>query len=87
MERVPDVAIRATLAKFESPVFAEGFDVLRENGVSPRCAAEQLAHMDTADKNELLFRYGVSFNDLPAWQKRGMAFYRVKEEKLRSFIP
>ena len=30
MERVPDVAIRATLAKFESPAFAEGFDVLRE---------------------------------------------------------
>ena len=54
---------------------------LRENGVSPRSAADQLARMNTADKNELLFRYGVNFNDLPAWQKRGVGFYRVKEEK------
>jgi tRNA(His) 5'-end guanylyltransferase len=27
--------------------------------------------MSVADKNELLFRRGVNFNDVPAWQKRG----------------
>ncbi len=30
VERVPDVAIRATQAELESPMFGEGFDVLRE---------------------------------------------------------
>ena len=25
--------------------------------------------------------HGVKFNDLPPWQKRGMGFYRIKEEK------
>jgi tRNA(His) guanylyltransferase len=24
-----------------------------------------------AEKNELLFRHGINFNDLPHWQKRG----------------
>ena len=54
---------------------------LREDGLSPRAAADRLTHMDTAGKNELLFQHGVNFNDLPAWQKRGMGFYRIKEEK------
>jgi tRNA(His) guanylyltransferase len=26
----------------------------------------------TADKNELLFAHGVNFNDVPAWQRRGI---------------
>jgi tRNA(His) 5'-end guanylyltransferase len=28
-----------------------------------------------ADKNELLFRHGINFNDLPLWQRRGVGLY------------
>lgn len=35
VERVPDVALRATLAKFERPLFGEGFDSLYEVRLSP----------------------------------------------------
>jgi tRNA(His) 5'-end guanylyltransferase len=38
--------------------------------------------MSIAAKNELLFQYGINFNDLPTWQKRGVGFYwqNVKKE-------
>ena len=35
VERVPDVALRATLAKFERPLFGEGFDSLYEVRLRP----------------------------------------------------
>jgi tRNA(His) 5'-end guanylyltransferase len=31
--------------------------------------------MSVADKNELLFTHSINFNDLPAWQKRGVGVY------------
>ena len=31
--------------------------------------------LNVAQKNELLFVRGVNFNDLPAWQKRGVGLY------------
>lgn len=34
-----------------------------------------------ADKNELLFQHGINFNDLPAWQKRGVGLYWESCEK------
>ena len=48
---------------------------LREEGLSPQMAAQKLDGMSTAEKNELLFGYGVNFNDLPIWQKRGIGLY------------
>jgi tRNA(His) 5'-end guanylyltransferase len=44
---------------------------LRKEGLDPRAATRQLSGLSAADKNELLFRRGTNFNDLPAWQKRG----------------
>ena len=35
----------------------------------------------TAWKNELLFRRGVNFSDLPAWQKRGVGLWWETTEK------
>jgi tRNA(His) 5'-end guanylyltransferase len=32
-----------------------------------------------AEKNELLFQYGINFNDLPAWQKRGAGIEELEE--------
>lgn len=26
-------------------------------------------------KNELLFEYGINYNELPSWQKRGVGLY------------
>ncbi|MEQ9072044.1 MAG: guanylyltransferase, partial [Gimesia chilikensis] len=32
-------------------------------------------------KNELLFQRGINFNDLPAWQKQGIAVYWEEFDK------
>ena len=31
--------------------------------------------MSVATKNELLFQNGINYNNLPAWQKRGIGLY------------
>jgi tRNA(His) guanylyltransferase len=31
--------------------------------------------LSVAAKNELLFRHGINFNDLPLWQRRGVGLY------------
>jgi len=31
-------------------------------------------------KNELLHTYGINFNDLPTWQKRGIGIYWENEK-------
>ena len=33
------------------------------------------------DKNELLFRHGINFNDVPLWQRRGIGLYTESYEK------
>jgi tRNA(His) guanylyltransferase len=47
--------------------------LLRGQGLSDREATEQLNGASVAERNELLFRHGRNFNDLPAWQRRGSA--------------
>jgi tRNA(His) 5'-end guanylyltransferase len=55
---------------------------LRERGESARAATDRLSGMSVAEKNELLFRSsGVNFNDLPAWQRRGIGFLWEPYEK------
>jgi tRNA(His) 5'-end guanylyltransferase len=34
-----------------------------------------------AEKNEMLFQWGINYNDLPKWQKRGIGFYYEIVEK------
>jgi tRNA(His) 5'-end guanylyltransferase len=48
---------------------------LRKRGQGVNEATHALLHMSVADKNELLFQHGINFNDLPAWQKRGVGLY------------
>ncbi len=38
-------------------------------------ATATLRNKSAAHKNELLFRHGIDFNDLPAWQRRGVGPY------------
>lgn len=45
---------------------------LRKAGQSVRRATAALERTSTSAKNELLFQHGVNFNDLPAWQRRGI---------------
>jgi len=54
---------------------------LRSEGRSPKQAADYLLGKSVADKNELLFQRGINFNDLPAWQKRGVGVYWEAYEK------
>lgn len=46
---------------------------LRAQGKTSQDATAALRGLNTAAKNELLFQGGINFNDLPAWQKRGIA--------------
>lgn len=54
---------------------------LRQDNFTQQAATQKLEGMSTAEKNELLFNYGINFNDLPAWQKRGIGFYWVQVPK------
>lgn len=49
--------------------------LLRKQGQGVSQATAALKGMSSADKNELLFRHGINFNDLPLWQKRGVGLY------------
>jgi tRNA(His) 5'-end guanylyltransferase len=46
--------------------------LLRKQGQSVAEATAALHGLSVGRKNELLFRHGINFNDLPAWQKRGV---------------
>lgn len=48
---------------------------LRNAGRSRREATRALDGTTTADKNELLFSHGINFNELPAWQRRGVGMW------------
>lgn len=50
--------------------------MLRKKGVAVEAATAALERLSTAEKNELLWQQGnINFNDLPLWQKRGVAVY------------
>ncbi|MBD2768601.1 guanylyltransferase [Hymenobacter sp. BT664] len=52
---------------------------LRDEGQSPAAATAAVSGLSTAAKNELLFQRGINFNNLPAWQKRGVGLYWMEE--------
>jgi tRNA(His) 5'-end guanylyltransferase len=49
--------------------------LLRQTGQEARAATQALLGLSVAEKNELLFQHGTHFNELPAWQKRGIGVY------------
>jgi len=55
--------------------------MLRKNGKNKNEASQYIENKSIADKNELLFSYGLNFNDIPNWQKRGVGLYWQKDEK------
>jgi tRNA(His) guanylyltransferase len=46
--------------------------LLRKEGQSVSIATGTIKGLSVSAKNELLFKRGINFNDLPAWQKRGI---------------
>lgn len=60
---------------------AHGYWLLRKAGQSVEQATKALLGQTTAQKNDLLFKNGINFNRLPAWQKRGMGLYWETYEK------
>lgn len=48
---------------------------LRDAGMSRRQASKALEGRSTSEKNELLFEHGVNFNEVPAWQRRGVGLW------------
>ncbi len=59
---------------------------LRQDAFSVAAATERIKGMSIGAKNELLFQYGINFNNLPNWQKRGSGIY-WKEEQKEGFNP
>ncbi len=49
--------------------------LLRKQGKEVGDATAALKGVSIADKNELLFRHGINFNDFPLWQRRGVGLY------------
>jgi tRNA(His) guanylyltransferase len=55
--------------------------MLRKQGKTKNQSDDLLWKMSIPDKNEFLFQNGINFNDLPAWQKRGIGLYWENYEK------
>lgn len=50
---------------------------LRKQGKSAKQATQTLSGLSVAEKNELLYQEaGSNFNELPAWQRRGVGVYK-----------
>jgi tRNA(His) guanylyltransferase len=47
--------------------------LLRGQGLSDHEATSKLKGVSVAERNELLFRHGKNFSEIPAWQRRGSA--------------
>ncbi len=59
---------------------------LRQDNFSVNEATSKIEGLSIADKNDLLFRYGINFNEIPNWQKRGIGIY-WKDVKKEGFNP
>jgi tRNA(His) guanylyltransferase len=66
---------------FRNALNAHCYWRLRQDNYSQNEATAKVAGLSIADKNELLFQYGINFNELPNWQKRGIGLYWQDTQK------
>ena len=66
---------------FRNALNAHCYWQLRKDGLNENEATRKLEKKSVADKNDLLFTFGINFNDLPNWQKRGIGFYWKEFDK------
>jgi len=52
-------------------LYTHAYWALRASGESQRAATKQLLGQPRSGQNEILFRLGINFNDVPDWTKRG----------------
>jgi tRNA(His) guanylyltransferase len=55
---------------------------LRKNGQTEQQATKRLFGLSISQRNELLFKYGINFNNLPNWQKRGVGLFWEEYDRL-----
>lgn len=66
---------------FRNALNSHCYWAMRTQGKSAKQATQKLNGLSVPAKNELLFQYGINFNDLPNWQKRGVGLYWETYEK------
>ena len=81
-ERVQDYFLWRQEDAHRNALNAHCYWLLRKKGFSAQAATNQLNGRSIAWKNEFLFSEGINFNDLPAWQKRGIGIYWGSIEKI-----
>ena len=67
---------------YRNSLSAHAYWCLRRDDKSARKATSIMNGMSQAGKNELLFQYGINFNNLPTWQKRGLGLYWQEYQKI-----
>lgn len=82
LKRVQDYFLWRQEDAHRNSLNAHCYWLLRKKGLSATQATEQLEGQSLAYKNELLFQGGINFNDLPAWQRRGIGIYWKDIEKI-----
>lgn len=80
-ERVADYFVWRQEDSHRNSLNAYCYWTLRKAGMSQTEATKELTGKDIAFKNELLFRKGINYNDLPFWQKRGIGVYFSEKDK------
>jgi tRNA(His) 5'-end guanylyltransferase len=55
--------------------------VQRQAGLSAGKATARMRGLGFSAKNEILYEYGVNFNELPLWQRRGVGLWWETYEK------
>ena len=66
---------------FRNALNAHCYWQLRNEGQTRAAATAVVKGRSVAAKNELLFQRGINFNNLPAWQKRGVGLYWRDEQR------
>lgn len=63
-------------------VSAHCYWMYRRAGLDEQEATRKIFGLSLGQQQELLFRQGINFNDLPNWQKRGVGLYWEEYERL-----
>lgn len=86
IERVKDYFIWRQEDAHRNSLNSWCYWTLRKEGKSQQEATAMLSGKSVGFKNELLFERGINYNDLPAWQKRGIGVY-YKSMTKKGFNP
>jgi tRNA(His) 5'-end guanylyltransferase len=82
-EEVVDYFVWRSLDAHRNALSAHAYWALRDqDGLSATAATRRLRGSGVADKNDLLFARGTNFNEVPAWQKRGVALFWESYDKV-----